>query len=165
MSKFGTTLKALMEQNHRSAAELSRITGINQSSFSRWIKGDQGSIALADFERVAPAVSSAPEQQAQLLRALLLDNCSGPGSDLLEITIRNAPAELHDIPMPTGLKDALAALGDWAKDDDEVRQVVTHLANIWHKRLQEEARKKHDLLNPVRPEKQVEYKIKKKPNP
>lgn len=119
------------------AAELSRVTGIDQATISRWKNGAQLSIPSDDLHIVAKAITGDPAEQARLTLAHMLDICQGPGADQIDIQIRKtglreSVAKKYEPgwpPMTPKFERALRVLATYA-DQTEVRDIVQSLADI-----------------------------------
>lgn len=94
-----------------SAAGLSRVSGINEASISRFRNGEQVRVSSEDLVRIAsgfcpsPNAVSMAETHAYLLRARLQDECVGPGAKLISIVVTSgtrtsASCEAAQVPRP-----------------------------------------------------------------
>lgn len=123
MSHFASALNELMNDKELNQAELAKRSGIPQPQISRWINATQvrtGYIADDDFERLCK-VFVKPLDQANLMRARLLDICAGPdidGKKLIEITVSGSAANEAPTPYKTKLPPKL---------DKDIQTVVEHV--------------------------------------
>lgn len=133
MSYLATVLEELREANGLTQSAVSKLSGIPQSQVSRWINGELGSISDDDLIRLSKVFPKRNEQ-AQLLRARLMDLCSGPAKDMIEVSITNGTPSLAEdsVPYKTKLppKDekALALLREHMSIDRKLRDMVLALA-------------------------------------
>lgn len=135
MSFFSVKLNALMVRKNLSAADLGRLTNIDDAKISRWLNDKQRHVDPADLERLAASLGQNKADQAQLLVSHLQDMCVGPGADLVQIQIGEAPAyitERHEIPLPPRLETAFAVLRANIEDPD-LQQILVSLANLFNK--------------------------------
>lgn len=58
---FSYKLKELMELKDVSPADLSKATGISETTFSAWIKGRSGDPKLSTIDKLAKALEVSPE--------------------------------------------------------------------------------------------------------
>lgn len=138
MSYFAAKLAGLLESKKMRASELSRISDINDALISRWINGQQKFVSNGDLAALCASISSDPRDRAELIRAHLLDEMAGPGSELIEIHIKGQSAqELKDDrilyragALPLKLMRAFEILAREAITDADVRAVILGLANV-----------------------------------
>lgn len=137
MSNLSATLSKMLEEKQMTSAELSRITGIDDATISRWKNGQQLSMPSNDLHAIAKAITSDPSEQARLTLARMLDLCRGPGAQFIDIQIRKK-GELreqtasYDVgwpPMTPRFERAMRILAQ-ASDQTEVRDIVVGLADI-----------------------------------
>lgn len=88
MSYFSTALNRLSERHGFKQADLARESGLSRSHVSRLFKGDQKSIYDSDMAAILRVFRADPREQAELIAARCLDVRTGPGADLVEITIK-----------------------------------------------------------------------------
>lgn len=138
MSHFGAKLAELLERGSMRASELSRVTGINDGLISKWINGQQKFVSNDDLAKLANGISFNTKDRAELIRAHLLDEIAGPGSELVEIRIRGQSQEelkedrvLYKAgALPLKLLRAFELLAREAVADADVRAVILGLANM-----------------------------------
>lgn len=118
------------------AAKLSELSGVGQPMISRYRQGDQKWISPEDLANISRAISDDPQDRAGLIKAHLLDECHGPGSDLIEIGIRGA-AELRDIPgtpaqvrLHKEAEQNFAAIREAYVKEKNVREIIDGLGNL-----------------------------------
>lgn len=139
MSNFGAKLEELLEKRKMSAAELSRATGISDALLSKWINGQQRFVSPEHMELLTAAISSQASEQAELIRAHLLDENVGQGSQLIDIHILGSGQVLHDsgpaykVVPPLKIQRALEVLGREAITDADIRGILISLASLCDK--------------------------------
>lgn len=127
MSNFRSTLEALMRENAINQVQLSRASGISESMLTRIRSGDKKRIDPEDLIGLSSAAAN-PAQQAQLLRAHLLDEAVGPARNLIRVEIA-APEQLQEDFVKTDADSAIDILRRHCHEDD-IREIVIHLANL-----------------------------------
>lgn len=135
MSYFGTTLKELLQRKGMKAVRLAELSNVSQPTVSRYIRGDQTWVSPDDLVALAEAISNDPKEQAELIRAHLLDECKGPGSQLIDIRIDNEPGAGRPMPsqafpLPEDLEQCFTVLRQWVIKDRNVREVVEGLGAL-----------------------------------
>lgn len=136
MSNFGAKLEELIEKNKLRASELSRASGINDALISRWINGQQNYVSQEALEAITVVISKNPTEQAELIRAHLLDECVGHGSHLIEIHILGSSTKTQDadtpyrIIPPLKIQRALEILCREAITDSDVRNILLSMASL-----------------------------------
>lgn len=135
MSYFGETLRSLMGKNSSmKAVQLAVQSGVSQPTLSRYLSGFSTPTDPEDIARLARAVSSDPMQQAELVRAHLLDECKGPGSEKIQILIVDAPPRPAQIlALNAQLEEDLLVIREWLFKDANVCEVIQGLANLLRK--------------------------------
>lgn len=118
------------------AAKLSELSGVGEPMISRYRKGDQKWVSPDDLASLAKAISDDPRDRAGLIKAHLLDECTGPSSELIEIGIRGV-GELRDVPgnaagirLRKEAEENFAAIREWYIRDQNVREIVDGLGNF-----------------------------------
>jgi transcriptional regulator with XRE-family HTH domain len=89
MSYFSTALKRLAERNELRQADIVRESGLTRSHVSRLFKGDQKMVYDIDVSAILRVFRSNPHDQAELVAARCMDVRTGPGAELVEITIKS----------------------------------------------------------------------------
>lgn len=136
MSYFGTALTTIMQRNGLKQIELARLSGVDNSNVSRYCTGDQVWVSPDHLEKLTRAISTKAEDRAELIKAHLLDECVGPGSDLIEISILgkdSRPSEAavpYQVPLPANLEEALGTIREHLIHDRHVRDIIEGLANL-----------------------------------
>jgi transcriptional regulator with XRE-family HTH domain len=137
MSYFGNALQELLNRKKMKAVRLAELSRVGQPTISRLINGDQLSPSPEDFENIARALTSEPEEQAELLRAHLLDERRGPGSELINITVvgfeARESAVQYDVKLPEPLERAFIALRAKVVLDKDWRDTIEGLGNLAEK--------------------------------
>src|SRR3954463_4336025 len=88
MSYFSTALKRIAERNELKQADIVRECGLTRSHVSRLFTGDQKQVYDADMAAILRVFRRDPHDQAELVAARCMDARTGPGADLVEITIK-----------------------------------------------------------------------------
>jgi transcriptional regulator with XRE-family HTH domain len=134
MSYFGNALQALLTRKNMRGVRLAELSGVSQPAISRYIRGDQSFVAHEDLEAITGAISNNPADRAELIRAHLLDECHGPGSELIDIAISGVPtkeaASRHNVKLPEHLEHALAAIREHLEKDKNLREIIEGLGNL-----------------------------------
>jgi transcriptional regulator with XRE-family HTH domain len=89
MSFFSTALKRIAERNELRQADIVRESGLTRSHVSRLFKGDQKMVYDIDVSAILRVFRSNPHDQAELVAARCMDVRTGPGAELVEITIKS----------------------------------------------------------------------------
>lgn len=136
MSNLSATLSKMLDEKSMTAAELSRITGIDDATISRWKNGKQTSIPSNDLHAIAKAITSDPTEQARLTLARMQDLCKGPGAQFIDIQIKQRSQVREESgkheswpPMTPKFERCLRILANYS-DQTEVRDIVVGLADI-----------------------------------
>jgi len=88
MSYFSTALKRIAERNELKQADIVRESGLTRSHVSRLFTGDQKAVYDTDMAAILRVFRHNPRDQAELVAARCMDVRTGPGADLVEITIK-----------------------------------------------------------------------------
>ena len=89
MSYFSTALKRIAEKNELRQADIVRESGLSRSHVSRLFKGDQKMVYDVDVSAILRVFRSNPRDQAELVAARCMDVRTGPGAELVEITVKS----------------------------------------------------------------------------
>jgi len=95
MSYFSTALKRIAERNELRQADIVRESGLTRSHVSRLFKGDQKMVYDIDVSAILRVFRSNPHDQAELVAARCMDVRTGPGAELVEITIKSEGQAQH----------------------------------------------------------------------
>lgn len=102
MSYFSQKLGALLAKHELSQSDLATTAGIAQSQISRLLSDERQSVSPEDLAKIATNLTHEQRERAELLAAYLQDRCSGPGSELVRITVEgDNHVALYDRP-PSG---------------------------------------------------------------
>lgn len=88
MSYFSTALKRVAERNGLRQADLVRESGLTRSHVSRLFTGNQKLVYDTDFVAILRVFRRDPRDQAELVAARCMDVRTGPGAELVEITVK-----------------------------------------------------------------------------
>lgn len=134
MSYFGTTLSELLKRKNMKAVKLAELSGVAQATISRYINFEQLFVDPKDLRSMASAISNDPAEQAELIRAHLMDERGeGPGADLVDVTVGH---ELRERPAPylvklaDELEDTFAVIREHVIKNKDVRDIVQGLGNL-----------------------------------
>jgi len=89
MSYFSTALKRIAERNELKQADIVRESGLTRSHVSRLFTGDQKAVYDTDMAAILRVFRHNPSDQAELVAARCMDVRTGPGAELVEITIKS----------------------------------------------------------------------------
>lgn len=133
MSYFGTKLGQLLTTKDMSQSDLARLTGISQAHISRMVSGAHPTVAVDDLEKICLNISQIPDERAELIRSHLLDECRGPGSEMIIISIAGGDSmTLNDAPAPLslGIERAFDLLRKNVGKNKDLRDILLSLANL-----------------------------------
>lgn len=88
MSYLSTALTRLAEKHGLKQADIVRETGLTRSHVSRVCSSDQRTVSDVDFIALLRAFRRDPSDQAELVAARCQDARTGPGAELVEITVK-----------------------------------------------------------------------------
>ena len=136
MSYLSDVLRELMLQKGIKNVDLARSTGIDQATISRWLNGGQKSISDEDLERVCRTLSSDPREQAQIVAARMRDVQTGPGSQLVKLSIgedelKETPPKYGSRKLPQKYEAALDNIADNVLEDSDLNQMVLALGRMY----------------------------------
>lgn len=100
MSYLSIALQRRMERRPMNQSELAKASGISRSYISRLLSSEFSELSDANFTSLLKVFSADPQAQAELVAARCMDARVGPGSDLVEISIRKnaSPSTLDTRP-------------------------------------------------------------------
>lgn len=128
MSNFSEELEKQMATKPASQVEAAELSGISQSQISKWLRSEQTSISSDQITALAKALSDDPVKHANLVKAHLLDEKFGAGSELVRIEI-DSPAEWKDKPRPRSKGErAMNYLAEQRVISRDVNDLVIDLA-------------------------------------
>lgn len=140
MSYLAEQIERLLEKTHQSVDDVAARCGINRSIIYLWKQGKQTSISEEQLLALSPALSSELSDHAKLVEAHLHDEKFGPGSDLVEISIRSEQ-QLEDRPRPRSPGDkAMAFLAQERISNRDLNDLLIDLARVlgWDAQAQAE---------------------------
>lgn len=98
-------------------SDLAKASGISRSYISRLLSGEFSELSDANFTSLLKTFSADPQAQAELVAARCMDARVGPGSELVEISIKGhtpskgaKPADMPDVELPHETERAFAWL-------------------------------------------------------
>lgn len=136
MSYFATALDNLLNRKGVKAADVSRASGLSNTTLSRMLNGQKGDVSREELEKLAPAITPKPEEQAELVMGHMKDHCFGPGSHLIEISIRGGhkvkePSAPQKVKLPPKLEEAFEILREAVLNDEDIKNTIIGQANIY----------------------------------
>ena len=90
MSYFRVALQRAAEGRQLTQAELARHAGLSRSYVSRLLSGENADLSDENLTSILKVFSADQRTQAELVAARCMDARVGPGSELVEISIRHA---------------------------------------------------------------------------
>jgi DNA-binding Xre family transcriptional regulator len=136
MSNFGIALKEMLQEKEMTASDLSKSSAVSPSQISRLLSGEQMWLSAPDLESICLAISEEKIDHAKIVRAYLMDQYKGSGSDLLNIEIRaNKDALKENVPaygtkLPHSLLRKLEIVGQAAVEDEDVMSLLDTIVNL-----------------------------------
>lgn len=145
MSNIAVAIEGLLEATKptMNATELSERTGIERSQISRIRNGYQVWVSAEDLLKFAAAFCRETkskrfvEVHSKLLYARLRDECSGPGAQLIDITLlSDAAAELREDAvkyqpvLAPSLQQDLDIIARHIEGDRNVRDLISSVAKL-----------------------------------
>lgn len=91
MSYLSVALQRRLERRQMNQSDLAKLSGISRSYISRLLSGDFHELSDANFTNLLRVFSADPQGQAELVAARCMDARVGPGSELVEIHVKQAP--------------------------------------------------------------------------
>ncbi len=136
MSNLATALKTMLARHQMKPAELARLSHVAEPKISRWLGGTQTFISDNDLSALANHLAADRAEKAELVVARMRDVCSGPGSELIQVSIggkvvREDPA-LFGKKLSPKMEEAVRAVIENA-DDPDVRNLVLCIGNLLRK--------------------------------
>lgn len=136
MSYLATELEALIIEKEKTAADISRESGVDQATLSR-IRTRPHSIRPEALDRIALGLGPDPRIHARLLAAQLRDQLRPPGGSLIEIDVLGTtPAYLREQPGPrfgaklTPKNQQILDILARNLHDTDVRNILEGVANL-----------------------------------
>jgi len=137
MSYLSTALQVRLERRQMNQTDLARVSGISRSYLSRLLSGEFSELSDANFTSLLKAFSADPHAQAELVAARCMDARVGPGSELVEISIKaRAPvtagdrSELPDVPLSQQTERAFAYLRRLCPVNADLEQHIVGYARL-----------------------------------
>lgn len=130
MSHLADEISRQMQAGNLTGLLLSERSGISASQLYKWLNSEQISIGEDQLRALAPALSDDSADHAALVRAHLLDECFGPGSELVRIEIDH-PAALKDRPRPRSKGEkALAFFAEERHRNRDLNDLLIDMAKV-----------------------------------
>jgi transcriptional regulator with XRE-family HTH domain len=94
MSYLSIALQRRAEQRRLNQSDLAKQSGISRSYISRLYSGEFSELSDANFTSLLKVFAAEPQAQAELVAARCMDARVGPGSELVEISVKgHTPAK------------------------------------------------------------------------
>lgn len=143
MSFLASQLNALLKEKNLRAIDLARASGLSRALISKIANGEQIWVSPDVLQKLArgidPNPAILPATHALLLRSHLMDECSGPGKDFIEISIRSKARagkdlqtmeSLSDVKLPPKFEAYMKLIARNIGSDANVRRIVTALGGL-----------------------------------
>jgi transcriptional regulator with XRE-family HTH domain len=142
MSNIANALDTELKLAKKTGAELARASGVNEAQISRIKTGDQVWVSPEDLNRLANGLypkqtESAVKCHARLLHAHVLDECTGPGADLISIALKTNPSPKLNIStcttksvLPPAVQQNLDVIAENISENRHVRDFIQTIADF-----------------------------------
>jgi transcriptional regulator with XRE-family HTH domain len=90
MSYFSIALQRAAESRRLSQSDVATRSGLSKSFISRLMSGEAPELSDKNFVALLKVWGTAPHTQAELIAARCMDARVGPGSELVDISIKKA---------------------------------------------------------------------------
>lgn len=143
MSNLSEEIERQLAKTHQSIDAIAAKSGLTRSLLYLWKSGDQTTINETQLQALAPALSHDASDHAAIVRAHLLDETFGPGSELVAIHI-TGPQELRDAPRARSRgEQALNYLAQERLSNRDLNDLLIDLARVlgWQEKPAKPARK------------------------
>lgn len=100
MSYLSTALQRQLERRSLTQSDLAKASGISRSYISRLLSGEFSELSDPNFTALLKAFAADRQSQAELVAARCLDARIGPGSELVEISVKKTSG-FTTSPQPT----------------------------------------------------------------
>lgn len=128
MSHLAEELARQLAAHSLNSLQLAERSGISASQIYKWANSTQTSIDEDQLTALAPALSPNTEDHASLVRAHLLDEKFGPGSELVRVEIDGSDL-LKDRPrMQTKREQAISFLSRESLTNRDLQELLIDLA-------------------------------------
>ncbi len=134
MNNLANTLGMLSRERKLTQVDVSRRSGIPQSQISRWISGAQRSITDGHLQALSERVFTRRMDRARILKARMLDVCTGPAAGHVDVVINIGPEDdgkgdaKPSQKLPTKVEESFATLRTACATDPELRAIIQSLA-------------------------------------
>ncbi len=98
MSYLSIALQRRLERRDMNQSDLAKQSGISKSYISRLLSSEFTELSDANFTSLLKAFSADPQAQAELVAARCMDARVGPGSELVEISIKKSNSPSSKLP-------------------------------------------------------------------
>src|SRR5262249_53999681 len=115
MSYFRVALQREMERRRLTQLELARHSGLSKSYMSRLLSGNHAELSDENFAAILKVFSSDKRAQAEIVAARCMDARTGPGSELVEISIKTAARAEETPPLQVPLSQETERAFAWLR--------------------------------------------------
>lgn len=130
MSFLSEEMERQLARTNQSIDDLVPKTGLSRAQLYLWKRSEQTSINEEQIRALAGALSDDPIDHAALLKAHLMDETFGPGSELLRIEIDH-PSVMQDRPRPRSKGEkALSFLAEERLRNRDLNELLIDLARV-----------------------------------
>jgi len=98
MSYLSIALQRRAERRQLNQSDLAKLSGISRSYISRLFSGVSSELSDENFIAVLKVFATDPAAQADIIAARCMDARVGPGSELVEITVKTSEAKAKMTP-------------------------------------------------------------------
>jgi len=92
MSYFSIALQRRLERRSMNQSDVAKQSGISRSYISRLLSGEFSELSDANFTSLLKVFAADPQAQGELVAARCMDARVGPGSELVEISVKGHTA-------------------------------------------------------------------------
>lgn len=130
MSNLADEIERQLNAQSLTAIEVAKRSNISPAQLSKWVRSEQTSISKEQLDALAPALSRDLQNQASLVRAHLLDEKYGPGSELVDVVLIGKGA-LQDRPAnQSKAEKAMTFLMEERLTNRDLNELLIDLAKV-----------------------------------
>jgi DNA-binding Xre family transcriptional regulator len=136
MSNFGAKLAEMLERRKMSQTELARTANLSDALISKWMTGQQSFVSQQYLANICLSISPNPSERAEIIRAHLLDEMTGPGSEMIDISIKGRISSVKTADqsgrsaLPLRMQRMLEILGRESLTNADLRGILHGLAEM-----------------------------------
>lgn len=98
MSYLSIAVQRRLERRSMNQSDLAKASGISRSYISRLLSGEFSELSDTNFTSLLKTFAADPQAQAELVAARCMDARVGPGSELVEISIKKSSSPNSKLP-------------------------------------------------------------------